>query len=224
MTTPIGPGPSERRLLRWSFRIAGLTVLILGLWFVHEIRRSLPPEPPEVGSAATVLPVPKPLPEFSLVDQSGAPFRRDRFEGHWSFVFFGYTHCPSICPITLGTMRDLRGLLQADEPATEAEFVFVSIDPERDGPETLAAYLRHFDPAFTGASGEAEELATLTDALGVFHERSPGGTQETYDFDHTSSLLLVDPNAELYAVFSPPVEPEAAAEAFRAIRSLETGS
>ena len=225
MPTPIANAPGQSGAFRWGFRAVAIAALLAGLWFVQEVRRSLPPPRPEVGSAATLLPVPKPLPEFTLVDQSGAPFGRERLEGRWSFLFFGYTHCPSICPITLGSMRDLRrDLVNGDPAIADAQFVFVSVDPARDAPGTLRTYIEHFDPTFVGASGEAEELGRLTRELGVFHERTPGGTEEAYDFDHTASLLLVDPNAELYAVFSPPVQPEDAAEAFRAIRQLETGS
>jgi protein SCO1/2 len=202
-------------------RLAGVAVLALGLWFVAEVRRSLPPPRPEVGPAATVLPVPKPLPEFTLVGDGGEPFTRERLEGRWSFLFFGYASCPSICPITMGSLRDLKHELESGSPPVEdAQVVFVSVDPERDDPETLHRYVRHYDPEFVGAAGEPAELERLTRALGVFHERTPGGTETSYDFDHTASVLLVDPDASLHAVFSPPLEPVAAAEAFRAIRQV----
>lgn len=220
MSTPIGPHAAQNRRLRWALRIGGVALLALGIWFVAEVRRSLPPSPPEVGPAATVLPVPKPLPEFTLTDDAGEPFTRESFEGHWSFVFFGYTACPSICPITMGTLRELRQALLAGSPPVDDErIVFISIDPARDDPAALKRYVHHFDPTFVGAGGDPADLDRLTRALGVFHERVPGGTATRYDFDHTSSVLLVNPEAALYAVFSQPIEPEDAAEAFRAIRA-----
>jgi len=220
MSTPIDPAESHRRL-RWGLRIAGLAVLVLGLWFARELQRSLPPPRPDVGPAATVLPVPKPLPPFSLVDDAGEPFTRARLEGRWSFLFFGYTQCPSICPITMGTLRDLRRELASGTPPHEDDaYVFVSVDPERDDPASLRRFVHHFDPTFVGATGQAPELDRLAGAMGVFHERAAGGTEERYDFDHTASILLVDPEARLHAVFSPPIDPEAAAEAYRAIRRI----
>ncbi len=212
--------PNQNPTLRWGVRVIGLLIAVGGLWFIRELLDAIPETPPEIGNAATVLPVPKPLPEFTLTDDAGQPFSRDAFTGEWSFVFFGYTNCPSICPLTLGALRDLRQELQAGSPALDAQWVFVSVDPERDAPETLRKYVEHFDGDFRGAMGEPEELARLTGAIGVFHERAAGGTEEQYDFDHSASVLLVDPQAELHAVFSPPIEPEAAAEAYRAIRRL----
>ncbi|HKJ25554.1 MAG TPA: SCO family protein [Myxococcota bacterium] len=219
MSTPIGPQAEQSRRIRWALRIAGAAVVVLGLWFVSEVRRSLPPQAPEVGPAATVLPVPKPLPTFTLTDDAGEPFTRERLEGHWSFLFFGYASCPSICPITMATLRDLRHeLVTGSPPLDDAQVVLVSIDPDRDDPATLHHYVHYFDPTFVGATGEPAEIDRLTRALGVFHQRTPGGSDDDYDFDHSASVLLVDPDASLHAVFSPPIDPAAAAEAFRAIR------
>jgi len=203
-------------------RLAGLAALLIGVWFVQELRRSAPPPRPDVGPAATLLPVPKPLPDFALSDDGGQPFTREQLEGHWSFLFFGYTACPSICPITMGTLRELQQDLSAGSPPIDdARVVFISVDPARDDPESLRRYVRHFDPDFMGAGGEATELERLTRELGVFHERTPGGSEASYDFDHTASVMLVNPQANLHAVFGPPIDPVAAAEAFRAIRRAE---
>jgi protein SCO1/2 len=216
------PASDARSLARWGVRAVALGALGLGLWFVLEARRALPPPAPAVGSAATLLPVPTPLPEFQLVDDGGEPFARERLAGRWSFLFFGYAHCPSICPMTLSTMRDMHRELSAGDPAyADTQYVFVSVDPERDSPEALRRYVQHFDPDFVGATGDREEIARLTRELGVFHERVPGESTEEYDFDHTVSLLLVDPEARLHAVFSPPIDPLEAADAFRAIRRLD---
>jgi len=219
MSTPIGPVTTRERALRRALPIFGVLVLGLGLWFVLELRRSLPPPVPDVGPAASVLPVPKPLPAFSLSDDAGQPFGRERLQGRWSFLFFGYTACPSICPITMGTLRDLHRTLASGSPSLDdAQYVFISVDPARDDSEGLRRYVHHFDPEFIGAAGEAEQLHRLADAIGVFYRRTPGGSETSYDFDHTASVLLIDPDASLHAVFSPPIDPEAAAEAFRAIR------
>lgn len=216
----LGPAPNQHPAMRLGVRVVAVLVAVAGVWFVRELLDAVPPAPPEVGAAATLLPVAKPLPDFALVDEAGQPFTRDALAGRWSFLFFGYTNCPSICPLTLADMRDLRRELRGGDPAVDAQWVFVSVDPERDSPERIARYVHQFDPDFRGAMGSPEELRRLTSAVGVFHERTPGGSDEAYDFDHTASLLLVDPDAELHAVFSPPIDPPAAAEAYRAIRRL----
>lgn len=215
----IGPTPSQDPRLRMAVRLVLLGIAVVGIWFIRELRDAAPPPRPQVGSAATVLPVPKPLPDFRLTGDDGAPFARESLEGSWSFVFFGYTNCPSICPLTLGAMRDLHGdLATGSPPLDDTQWVFISVDPARDDPERLQTYVRHFDPAFRGAMGEPDQLERLTRELGVFHQRTPGGSEAAYDFDHTASLLLIDPDAQLHAVFSPPIDPAAAADAFRAIR------
>jgi protein SCO1/2 len=212
---------SVRDTARWGVRAVALAALALGIWFFQAARVSAPPPAAELGSAATLLPVPKPLPAFQLVDDGGEPFARERLEGRWSFLFFGYTHCPSICPTTLAALRDLRHELSGGTPAyDDAQYVFVSVDPERDAPEALRRYVRHFDETFLAATGDPEELGRLARELGVFNERMPGASETEYDFDHSASLLLVDPEARLHAVFSPPLDPLQAADAFRSIRRL----
>lgn len=152
---------------------------------------------------ATVLPAPKALPEFSLRDQDNVPFLRSSLEGQWSLMFFGFTHCPDICPLTLQKLASARRQLAAQEPADLPVIVFVSVDPARDTSEVIGRYANAFGDGVTAVTGELEEINVLTAALGIFHARPPkpdGG----YDVEHSAAVLVVNPDAALKAVFSAP--------------------
>src|SRR5437868_1141102 len=95
---------------------------------------------------ATLLSPPRPLPEFALTDHNGASFDQARLKQHWSLLFFGFTHCPDVCPTTLGMLAQTEKLL-ADLPAAQRpQIVLISVDPQRDTPQQLAAYVRFFSP------------------------------------------------------------------------------
>jgi protein SCO1/2 len=149
--------------------------------------------------AGSAIPEPLPLPAFALVDQERKPFGPERFEGRWSLVFTGFTHCPDVCPTTLAMMADLHKRV----PRGDLQFVFVSVDPERDTPEAVARYLAHFDPALVGATGARAEMERFTAGLGLAQVRNPGGDGE-YTVDHSTALVLIDPDARLAGYFSAP--------------------
>lgn len=144
------------------------------------------------------------LPEFSLTDHTGAAFDRTRLLGGWHLVFFGYTHCPDVCPVTLGVLRDIAARLEREPAALPLRFVFVSVDPGRDTPEVLRDYLAWFSPRFIGLTGGEAELAGLARALGVAFvppERSADGE---YLVDHSAAVLLLDPQTRLVGLYQPP--------------------
>ncbi len=121
------------------------------------VARALMPSRAELPQTerATVLPSPMALPALDLVDQDGNPIGAGFFKDHWTIVFFGFTSCPDICPTTLTTLSRVTRQL-ADLPATERPRVLlITVDPERDNPSHLAAYVRFYDPAFLGATGSS---------------------------------------------------------------------
>ena len=162
------------------------------------------PEASPALSAGTALPEPRALPEFDLVDQAGRPFGRARFEERWSLVFTGFTHCPDVCPTTLAQMAELRRLVARDD----LQFVFVSVDPERDTPAVVGRYLAHFDPALVGATGARGDMERFTAALGLAQVRNPGAGDD-YTVDHSTAYVLIDPEARLAGYFSAPHERDA---------------
>lgn len=162
-------------------------------------------EPPTL-SAGTALPEARELPAFALEDQAGQPFDRKRLEGRWSLLFTGFTHCPDVCPTTVALMADLNRRVARED----VQFVFVSVDPERDTPEVVARYLAHFDPALVGATGARAEMERLTAGLGLGQVRNPGGGDE-YTVDHSTAFVLIDPDARLAGYFSAPHDRDALA-------------
>ena len=172
---------------------------------------------PRVLAQATLLNAPRPLPEFRLIDHAGRPFDRERLRGRWHFLFFGFTHCPDVCPTTLATLAAVRGGLH-DLPASERPgVVLVSVDPARDTPEALARYVPHFDPEFVGVTGEPAAIAALTRELGVAVVIGAPAADGGYTVDHTAALFLIDPDGAWTAVFGAPHATDTIACDFRAI-------
>jgi len=142
------------------------------------------------GVSATVLPEAKALPEFSLEDHRGNTFTNEDLKGQWSFVFFGYTHCPDVCPTTLSLLNQVDQALKKEPGIDSPETVFISVDPGRDTVEQLAEYVPYFNADFTGVTGSLENLQVLTKSLGIAFGQS--------------RIMLIDPEARLKALFSSP--------------------
>jgi protein SCO1/2 len=171
--------------------------IVTGTWLSFKV--ASPPAAPQV---ATVLPAGNELPEFSLLDQSGAAIGRDVFQGQWDLVFFGFTHCPDICPMTLQVLADARNQLAAASFSPLPRIVLVSVDPERDTPENLAKYVDYFGEGNLGITGDLEEIRKLTNGLGIWFEKSGDG--EDYSVDHAAAVLVIDPKGQFRALFSAP--------------------
>ena len=183
----------------WS---AILLAVAVGAGFALVERAAAPP----ALVAGTALPEPRELPAFALVDQAGRPFNAKRLEGRWSLLFTGFTHCPDVCPTTVALMADLNRRVARED----LQFVFISVDPERDTPQAVARYLAHFDPALVGATGSRAEMERLTAGLGLGQVRNPGAGDE-YTVDHSTAFVLIDPDARLAGYFSAPHDRDALA-------------
>jgi protein SCO1/2 len=188
--------------------LAGATV------WVSASRQSLPA--PEI---ATILPEPLALPAVRLTDQRGLDFPTSELMGDFSLLFFGFTNCPDICPITLQTLANVDAELRArgSEPP---RMVFVSVDPERDTPAQIERYLGNFNANFVGLTGSQLALQPLLAALGVTVQRQQLPGQEFYNVTHNSTVYLVGPQAEWLAVFSAPHDAGVIATDFLRVRQL----
>jgi protein SCO1/2 len=188
-----------RALVLW---VAGALALSLGLYLASLSRNP----PPQLSQATTRLPTPKVLQPFELLTHTGEPFTLDSLKGRWSFVFFGYTHCPDVCPTTLATLSAVANLLAKDTKlASEARFYFVSVDPERDTQAHLAEFVPYFNSAFVGVTGSPEQVDNLTRQLSILYRKGTPDAQGGYLVDHTASVLLINPEGQFEAVFSPPL-------------------
>jgi len=147
------------------------------------------------------------LQPFTLRTGERAPFTERDLRGQWSFVFFGFTSCPDVCPTTMLEVRDVRERLASTKDAPPTRVLFVSIDPARDGPSRLSDYAARFGPGVTAATANDANVRAFADQFRVKYEVSKAGGPAApgYLFDHTASVSLVGPDARLYAVFTLPL-------------------
>ena len=215
------PRVPAKTLRTLSLLAAGLVAALAGAWLARAWLGA--PGGPPATRAAAVYTEPRPLPAFELVAHDGSRFDRARFLGHHTLVLFGFTNCPDLCPTTLVELARAERLL-ADLPAARRPVVvMVSVDPGRDSPAVLAAYVPHFDPAFVGVTGADPDIATLAAALGAAYQRGPE-RDGSYAVDHTAALFLIDPEARLLAVFPTPHEAATIAHDYRAILAARGGA
>jgi protein SCO1/2 len=187
---------------------AAALALGLGTWLFL----ARPTPPPEIGGY--VLATPRDLPPVELVDEHGSPFRPHDFVGHWSFLYFGYTYCPDVCPLTLVELSKLKLELAAGGFAEPSAYYLVSVDPKRDTPARLAEYVAYFDPALRGLTGPPAALAALAQAADTVFDTSDDSAGDNYLVSHSSNVVLLDPSGRVHAVFAPPHDPSRLAADF----------
>lgn len=197
--------------------VALVLALLGGLWAASELTRpqGIRPE----GLSATYLPGGKPLPEFRLITHSGEPLTLEDLKDQWTFLFFGYTSCPDVCPTTMAAMSQAWSRWQEAGLTEDTGVLFVSVDPRRDTPERLANYVPYFNPAFVGVTGSDAQLQQLTGSLGIAYARHEEGG-ENYLVDHSAAVLLINPEGEFQALFRAPHRPPQLAEDYRRIRAF----
>ena len=178
--------------------VVAIAAIALGTWTSYRFM-----SPPPAPRIATVLPAPTELPDFSLLDQDERPVGREIFEGQWDLVFFGFTHCPDICPLTLQVLSDTRKQLAESGQDPLPRVVLVSVDPERDAPELMARYVAYFGEENIGITGDLAEVRKLTDGLGIFFEKT-AEKNGNYSVDHSSVVLLLNPTGKMHALFTAP--------------------
>lgn len=149
---------------------------------------------------------------FQLVDQNGKPISDRDLKGHPTLVFFGFTHCPEVCPTTLADISAIMDTLGPD--AGKLNAVFITVDPERDTPAVLKDYLTSFNPRLVGVGGNADELAKVAKEYRVYYKKVPLKDGD-YTMDHTAIVYLMDKNGQFVAPFSLKRRPEEAAAELR---------
>jgi protein SCO1/2 len=128
--------------------------------------------------------------DFELTNQEGQPFRLSELRGKVVVLFFGYTNCPDVCPVTLTEFKRLRANL--GERADQVSFVYITVDPERDTPERMKAQVADYDPAIHALTGAREELLPVWKAFGIYQEKVEADTAADYLVDHTSRVYVID--------------------------------
>ncbi|HEY5627956.1 MAG TPA: SCO family protein [Candidatus Limnocylindrales bacterium] len=145
-----------------------------------------------MGVRDTIYNPPRPAPALQLTDQDGKPFDLAALRGTPVFVYFGYTHCPDVCPTTLADLRD--AIQVANLPA---KVVFVTVDPGRDTPPKMKEYVNAYSAGFIGLTGTAQQIATAAAAWGVRYQPGPVDSLGNYPMSHTTEVYLVDPSGTL---------------------------
>jgi protein SCO1/2 len=200
-------------------------------------QRYFAPSAPElpVLQGALAYPTPRELPPFTLQQSDGTALSREELAGRWTLVFFGFTHCPDICPTTLALLVRAQEHW-ADLPAEQQPRVlFVSVDPERDSPQRTGEYAAYFGPDIVAATAEHAVLEPFARSLGMVYMKTalpaasapagsgdgdagPGnGAPEPYTVDHSSSVAVLDPDVRLVAVLRPPLDADVVAADLRAL-------
>lgn len=184
-----------RRLLPWLL-LTSIAGAMAGALLAHMLTQSS-----VVLQGGTWLAQPRALAPFSLTDTEGQSLGNDALRGHATLVYFGFTSCPDVCPATLATLRDLR----SRAPLADLRMWFITVDPDRDTPDTLRDYLAAFGPGFVGLRTAPTALPELLHEFSAFagKREQAGGA---YGVDHSATLFLIDGQGRLLAVFSPPLQ------------------
>lgn len=166
----------------------------------------------------------KELTDFKLIGAGNKTLGLNDLQGKWSFVFFGYIHCPDVCPLTMGVLGQAFKLIEKNPAAyQEIQGIFVSVDPKRDTPELLKEYASYFNNKFTGVTGDTAQVDAFSRQMSALYTIHPKESQESGDnylVTHNSTVFLVDPQGRLYGRFPPPQLPQEIAEVFIKIHTF----
>ena len=213
--------------LKFSMMITtvALAAMLAGVWLAeiyreHDARATLLPD-----QVITLFPDPKRLTAFALTDHKNRVFDLASLKGKWSFLFFGFTHCPDICPTTLAVLARARdNIAKNSVGAEDIQFVFISVDPNRDTASKLRQYVDYFDTTFLGVTGDNAQIGNLAGQLSAAYQVAITPGMENYPVYHTAAVFLLDPRARYHAVFTPPHDAEAISKRFKVVRELQAGN
>ena len=177
------------------FVIVAVVALASGLLLY---KKSFSPAPPE---HALFYENPRKINAFTMTDHHGESFSNSHLKGKWSWVFFGYTSCPDICPTTLQELNfnydDLKKV------AKNTQVLLVSVDPKRDTVDRLAQYIGYFNPEFYALTAGHDVLFPFARNLGLMYAINDDSVDENYLIDHSAAIVLINPNGDIAAIFKP---------------------
>lgn len=183
--------------------IVALIALIIGI----VAALTLSPPKSDEPSYISLYPQVRALPDFQLVDNHQQAFTSEQLLQHWTLVFVGYTFCPDVCPTTLAELKTIYPQLKALPSKHPVQVMFLSVDPQRDTPERMNEYVNFFEPEFIGVSGEHKELFPLVRAMGMMYSMAESTDNPDYLVDHSSSIVLVNPQAQVVGRFKAQLSP-----------------
>jgi len=210
---------------KFIYGTVAIIAVLAGL-FVMQLNKEQPAAPLELINATLLKPA-KIVKPSGLIDHNNQAFGLKQMQGHWSFVFFGYTNCPDVCPATLFQFKNIAKMLDA-HPHIKANtrFILVSIDPERDDAKHLKEYVQYYHPDFIGITGNNKDIYSFSRQMGVIYQRqAPEKKSEpdNYLVDHSSAILMLNPLGQLQVVYSAPHEAETILKDYIAIYQATSG-
>ncbi|MGD8175265.1 SCO family protein [Marinimicrobium sp. ARAG 43.8] len=205
----------QRRGVRRTVAVLVVAVLVVMGLQVYKVTRDPPLDREALREAGTmVFEQPRRISAFELVDHRGQPFTQNNLQEHWTLAFFGFTHCPDICPMA---MADLSRMMEQLPPALakQTQVLLVTLDPARDTPEVLAEYVPYFHDDFIGVTGEFLTIKRFANQVNVAFAKVTQGND--YTVDHSGHVVLFNPRGDYHAFFRPPLDPVKLGEHYQTI-------
>lgn len=170
----------------------------------------------------TWLDKPREIPIFELLGSDQKPFNNQSLHGHWTFLFFGFTHCESVCPITMAELAKVYRLVGEQKDLSHPQIVMITLDPKRDNMTRVRQYVQAFNPDFLGVRGTLPDVKSLAKNMGIAYARVVSNDKQPqhYSIEHTGAIMLINPNAELVAFFTPPHQAASIVSDYRLLNSL----
>jgi protein SCO1/2 len=197
----------KRNVANTVLGLVAFMALLLGLLVHRVLSPTILSNEQLAENGLFVYEVPRNVQDFSLRDHNGEPFTKTSLAGKWSLLFFGYTYCPDICPITLATIRQFEGLLKEAGAEAALQVVLVSVDPERDTPEKLGTYVSYFSEDYLGVTGEYIDIFNLARQLNIAFGYQPA-ENGNYLVSHSGEIAVLNPNGDFHGFFKIPHDPE----------------
>jgi protein SCO1/2 len=201
-----------RQKRNWvGFVVLAFLALALGLYLS-------PKQSPSLSKLhGTALQNPREIEAFSLAGTNVPIFDNKALQGKWTMIFFGFTNCGYLCPTTMAELGKMYKILEQKEVKPLPQVLMISIDPERDSLDKLKDYVTSFDPHFYAARGDAKDIQKMTKELGVAYAKVNVPGQETYDIQHSGTVMLFNPKGKLSAFFTSPHQAALLAEDYTAL-------
>ena len=170
---------------------------------------------------AVLWPEPRQLTAFELPEAGGKVLNLSRLADKWTLLFFGYTSCPDVCPMTMSVMKAVYDdLVEYPEIQAKTQVVFISVDPERDSVEHVAKYVTYFDKSFVGVTGSIKAIDGVAKQMSAGYIKGEPNEDGAYQVEHTGSIYLIGPRQRVHGAFSPPHKPKAITELYLDILKL----
>lgn len=187
-----------------------LVMAFLLSMFVYKVLQPRVMSPKEmVNAGAIMFQLPREISDFQLSNKNGGEFSNQDLKGQWTLVFFGFTYCPDICPITLALFDQLNTKLSETSYADDTKFLLVSVDPARDTPEKLKEYVEYFNPNFEAVTGDFVMTKRFANQLNVaFRKVVTNQEAGDYTIDHGGNVALINPDGRYQGFYKPPLDIE----------------